>query len=354
MLNACTRSPSTRSEWPRLKRIWNTVFVLSTLACIVLAQETLAHSPLGPGDNETLATATFISDPTKSWAVYAELHEGGEAQYYGFNVTEGDRIYVMLYKSTRSEDQEFLPGFVLMGHDLVDQGEIPDYVEVPAEADVMVVEGEQPAQATYEPFSPSGFYELAQVDLTAPRSGTYYVAVFETNMGGHYGLAVGDREEYTLTEWILIPINLISVYQWAGHSLPIILLPLIVTVAVGLILMFLRRKNGGIPRSAFAWVGTFAGLVFVGSGATILFQMALTLTVTPLGSEIVLTLVLAAIPILLGLGVLRLTLDAVKVDRRRRVYMAVLGIVAIFAWAGWLIGSALAIIASVLPTKSAS
>jgi len=148
------------------------ILLASALSCLLLIPEALAHAPLTPGDNESLATATFIPDPTKSWAIYGELHEGGEAQYYSFNITEGQRIHVSLFKSTNPEDREFAPGFVLMGPVINNQGASPDYVEVPVGADTLVMKGKQPTQATYEPFSPSSFYLLADVALDAPSSGT--------------------------------------------------------------------------------------------------------------------------------------------------------------------------------------
>ena len=99
-----------------MKRKFVFAFIFLTLVShTIIVSETLAHAPLGPGDNESLETATEIIDPTKSWAIYAKLHEGGEAQYYRFNATAGQRIHIMLYKSTRPEDTDFLPGFVLMG-----------------------------------------------------------------------------------------------------------------------------------------------------------------------------------------------------------------------------------------------
>lgn len=328
------------------------IIVVSALSCLLLTPKTLAHSPLTPGDNESLATATWIPDPTKSWAIYGELHEGGEAQYYRFNITEGQGIHVMLFKSTSSEDEDFLPGLVLMGPGINTQGAIPDYVEVPSGVNTLVVEGRQPAQATYEPFSPSTFYLLADLDLDAPSSGTYYIAIYEPFKGGHYGLAIGDRESYTLTEWILIPINLIFVYQWESQSLALILAPMITTLAIGIALMIWIRKKRATLRTLFSWLGSLAGLLFLGTGATTLFQMVASMIQASPTSEIVITVVLALIPILLGFVTLRLSLRVKgKVSLRTRIYLAILGVVALFAWAGLLIGPTLAVIASVLPSR---
>jgi len=335
------------------RSIFTVLLLTFAFLCLVLVPGVLAHAPLKPGDNESLATATLIPDPTKSWAIYGELHEGGEAQYYRFNMTEGQKIHVMLFKSTRSEEAEFLPSFVLMGLGISEQGDVPDYVEKPPDARTFVAEGEQPAQATFEPFSPSSFYSLADVTLDAPATGTYYIAVFESTMGGHYGLAVGDRESYTLDEWILIPFNLLSIYQWEGQSVILVFAPMILTLVIGIGLMILRSKNKKTPRTLHGWIGSIAGLLFMGSGATVLFQLAFSLIQTSLGSEAAITIVFALIPILLGIGTLRLSWTAEqKTDLKSRIYLAVLGVAALFAWAGLIIGSALAIIASALPRRS--
>jgi hypothetical protein len=328
------------------------ILFTSALLCLLLLSEASAHSPLSPGNNESLETATPISDPTKSWAVYAELHEGGEAQYYRFDINQGQKIHVMLYKSPNPEDGEFLSGFVLMGPGITTQDNVPSYVEVPSGAKTLVVEGKQPDQATYEPFSPSIFYSLADLTLDAPSTGTYYIAVYEPSRGGHYGLAVGDRESYTLEEWIFIPLNLISVYQWEGQSLIVIFAPLAVTVVVGLGLMIWWQRNKAAAPALLDWIPTLAGLLFLGTGINVLFQMIMGLTQTALVPEIAVTIILALAPILLGIGVLRIVLrSAGKVDRRKRIYLAILGIVALFLWAGLLVGPALAIVASVLPVQ---
>jgi len=91
----------------------------------------------------------------------------------------------------------------------------------------------------------------------------------------------------------------------------------------------------------------------MGSGATVLFQLAFSLIQTSIVSEATITIVFALIPILLGIGTLRLSWTAEqKTDLKSRIYLAVVGVAALFAWAGLIIGSALAIIASALPRRS--
>jgi len=321
---------------------------------LVSILQTAAHSPLTSGENESLATAAIVPDPAKSWAIYAELHEGSEAQYFRFNMTQGERIYAMLLKSTRPENEEFMPIMILMGSGLSGQGDAPDYVEVPEGAGVLIGESEQPAQATYEPFSPSSFYPLAKIDLDAPATGTYYVAVHDPAQGGYYGLAVGYIESYSLNEWLLIPISLISVYQWDGQSIALIFAPLAATLTVGLGLIW-WKKFRKTSWTVFDIIVVLAGLLFMSSGVSILFQMALALAKTSIAPEIALTLIFAVIPIILGIATLRLALKRPgAVTFRLRIYLVMLAFAALFAWAGLLIGPALALLAGVFPRRAST
>lgn len=174
-----------------------------------------------------------------------------------------------------------------MGPKLTSQGALPTYVEVPEGATTLVTEGENPPRATYEAFSPSAFYQLADVELDAPSSGTYYVAVFESSRGGHYGLAIGDRESFTLSEWTLAPLSFISIYQWEGESLLFIFAPLAATLALGVTLLIRRRGSERNTRTPFQWVGAIAGLFFLASGFTVLSQMLFASTRAPVGSDVI-------------------------------------------------------------------
>ena len=319
--------------------------------CLFSVPEAHAHSPLISGDNERISAAMFIPDPTKSWAIYGELHEGSEANYYRFEIDRGQRIYISLMKPTNPEDIDFMPVFILMGPGLDSRGNIPEYVEQPSEVSAIVVAGEQPSEATYEPFSASSFYKLAELDILAPVSGTYYIAVYDTQRGGHYSLAIGDREVYSISEWILIPVRLISIYQWEGQSLIMIFSPIVFTLAISLGLVFWLRKNW-IPQAPFEWAGVLAGLLFLGTGFMFLFQMALALTRTQLVPEILITIILAFLPVLLGILVIWTVMkNRERVDIKKRAYLAILGILSLFVWAGFLAGSVLAVLASVLPAR---
>ncbi len=321
---------------------------------LLAAPEVLAHAPLNPGNNEALVMATPIPDPTKSWAIYADLHEGGEAQYYTFDIHQGEAIHVTLLASTDPSEEGFLPTMALMGSGLQGPGTVPSFVQAPPGAGVVVLEGRRPAGATYEAFAPSSFYQLAGVKMEAPATGTYYIAVFDASRGGKYGLAVGDRESFTLQEWVLTPVSLLSVYQWEGQALALSLAPMVATVAVGAALLTRWRMGRGTPWGAFQALAGLAGLLFLGTAASVLFQMLFTLTRAPVGPEAAITVVWIVGPLLLGMEALRISSTAPGgVDARRRICLASLGVLGLLLWAGTLAGPALALIGSVVPSALA-
>lgn len=330
----------------------NCVFVLVYALfalCLFSVPVAFGHAPLISGDAGKLNEAMVIPDPTKSWAVYGELHESSEVDYYRFEIQKGERIYISLMKPTNPENSEFMPGFVLMGPGLSDRGNIPGYIERPSGSNTVVVIGKQPTEATYEAFAPGSFFQLAELKIPAPDPGNYYIAVFEPERGGHYSLAIGERESFSLKEWILIPISLISVYKWEGQSIFMIFLPIIITLAICLSIFW---KKNWIPETPFEWAGIMAGFLFIGTGSSVIFQMGLALSSTRLVEEALITVVFALLPVILGVAVIRsITNNRENVDIRKRAYLAVLGIIALFVWAGFLVGPMLAVLASIVPAR---
>jgi hypothetical protein len=323
----------------------------SVLLCVLLMlciHDVSAHAPDIPSDNESLETAYTISDPVKSWAIYAELHEGAEAQYYKFDLSQNERLLVMLFVPT-SEESSFTPNLVVMGSGITSKDALPEYVEAVEGVGIMLLEAERPLKPTYEPFTPSSYYYLASFDQEVSAGGTHYVAVYEPFQGGRYGLAVGYREEFGIDELIKIPVDVIGIHLWEGQSVLLIFAPLLVTFAIGFVVLFLKRPL--TFRMLFGWLGILAGLLYLGSGLMILTQMIVALARATPDFSIVLTMIFALMPILLGIAILRLTDRKKDVTNRLRVYIAIVGVIGLFVWAGLLIGPALALLASLVPTK---
>jgi hypothetical protein len=309
------------------------------------------------GGNENISSALHISDPGKSWAIYGIL-KSEMVQYYSFDSELGGRIYLMLLRSTDSTDNDFQPNLVLIGPGVKSSGQLSKNVVLPAslkDLGAMAVYGKRAANATYEPFGPSSYIEMAEINISAPQSGRYYAAVFSNstaghgavNVEGHYILAVGYREEFSFSERIIAPIRLISVYSWEGQSAGIVFLPYLIAEVIG-ILVFWRGRR----RTSFCLAGTLAGFLFLATSASVFTEMVFSLSRAPFGPEVYITMAIVVFHALLGVAGIRLARGEAGI--LQRALLAVLGTVALLAGSGLILGPILAIAASLLPSKSGS
>jgi len=328
--------------------IRNTALLLIIFFVLLCATEVHAHVPLIGADNEALQTATQIQDPLKSWAIYGKLRDAAVVNYYRFDMEQGQRLRLMLFTP---EEDLFTPSLVIMGPNIEPQGTVPDFITVPQGASASVVEGKRPARASYEPFTPASQFELVDIDMNVMASGPYYVAVYEPSRGGRYGLALGYIEEFSLVEWIRVPIEVIRIHRWEGQSLGFILAPLLALLAIGFTFLFWQRKKGAtVPQNTFGWIGSFASFLYLGSGGIMFTQMAIALSRTALTSAVIVTIIFALLPVIVGIIMVRVAISVRdKVEMKARVTIAILGIIGLFFWAGLVIGPFIAILASLVP-----
>jgi len=197
----------------------------------------LAHVPSFESGGKSLETATPVEKPDISKVLYGKI-SAGELIYYSFKVDKGERIVLGLTIPVGQGKQGFTPDLILLGPGLTNEGKVPMNLEIPKGYGVKVYSGNLSNGPEYEEFTPSAFYTVASHDLIAPENGTYYVVVSSTTEGGNYGVVIGYKEIFTLMEWISIPLNQLKVYLWEGQSLVMILSPLVITLALGIIALF--------------------------------------------------------------------------------------------------------------------
>ncbi len=343
------------------------IFFVALLVMLGLAFPSLAHVPLMAGGNENISFAMHISDPGKSWAVYGSL-EKDVVHYYSFDLEEGERIYLSLFKSSDAKEKDFLPALVLLGPGLNTSVLPPRQLALPRVAlglKILAANGKNEDGAVYEPFGPSSFQEIAEINISAPKSARYYAAVYSNYSNnsaissvanstndlnstlGHYGLAVGYREEFSFLERITTPLRLISVYLWEGQSLGMILIPYLVAEILALLFFWHGRR-----RTSFCLAGSLAGFLFLASSASVFTQMVFNLTRAPFGPEVYITVAFVVLHALLGVATIRLARGEAGI--LQRVLLAVLGTIALLAGSGLIMGPILAVAASLLPSRSGS
>ena len=349
------------------RRFVRFVPVFVALLVLVPMGTALAHSPVFPGENHSPETAYHIDDPAKSWAIYDELDHPDLGEYYEFSVSRGEKIQLALLTPASPAEGGFLPSFALLVPEMTLGDEVPDYIEVPAGYGATVVEGYDPGGATYEAFSPGWYYEVAGMTTNATADGIYYVVVFGTtqNNDNHtnqdhenhdhaaagYGLVVGYLESFTPIELIMVQYSVQRVYAWEGQNQFVALLPIILVLVVGGIILYLRSRKGRAPKGISKWLASFAGLAFLGSGVSILYQMFLAFSVTGFHGEGMITLIFFVLSVILGVVTLLYAVrDKPVLTTRRRIGLVITGLIALFMWSGLYLGTALAIAAALVPS----
>jgi hypothetical protein len=305
-----------------------------------------AHAPLGVGSNEDIANATPISNPDKSYVIYTELHESGEAQYYHFPLQKGENLYGSLMVPG---PDSMVPNIVIIGPGIESTGNVPSFIEIPAGSGAMVIEGKPPGKPSYEPFTPQPIYEVARYNVTVPRDGDYYIAVYGPS-GGKYSLAPGFLEQFTPAEWLTIPWSVVSIHLWEGQSPWVIFAPMILVVIGGLVLIGIYRKQLGLYQDPVRWMILISGLLYLGGAAMTALQIIHAVQVTGYTNEVILTLMFIAGPIILGIFAIMEGIRQPRPDSllKRGIKMVVIGLLGLLVWAGLIIGPVLALVSGVL------
>jgi hypothetical protein len=322
--------------------------VLAVLLTIFLLVPAIsAHVPITTHDDNTLETAFVIDDPTKSWVVYSDVHEGELPQYFTFELEEGTRLRFTLAIPVIEDPDEFQPSIALMGPGITNSSDIPEYLEIPESSGVMIIDSGPPVPY-YEGFTPTSFSNLIDIDMQAPATGVYYLAVYEPDSGGLFSITLGYVETFSLYEWLLVPFNVMIIHQWNGQDLVSNLAPMIATFVVGIAILFNRRDEYKELESGVSWIGALGALLFFGSGITIFYQIILAALFT-ISAQIIVSILFGVLPIILGALAVRVVLtENWQETRSKQIRLLLLGIIAPFLWAGLLIGPILVILSAVL------
>ncbi len=329
-----------------LKSFTWVAFLFLAITMVFIVPLCSAHVPKEIETNENFETAFHIEDPTKSWVIYSEIHEGGEGNYYKLELDKGQILRLSLFIPNKDN---FLPVLVVAGPSLESNDTLPEAVKIPEDMGYVVLEGKL-KEPEFEPFTPASYYYLVDYEEEVDHAATYYVAVFEPDSGGKYGLAVGKEERYSVLEWIRIPIDVINIRQWEGKSLLLLFSPLILTL-VGGVLFFVKKIDHDSPKAIIKWLVIFSGLLYLGSGFTKFTELGFSINNVNPGPLVIITIIFSSLPIILGIFTIRL---GVKMERdtkiRDRVRLAIYGILALFLWAGLIFGSIIIFLASILPS----
>jgi hypothetical protein len=320
---------------------------LVVLVLCLLATPVAGHVPSFPEDNTTPERALEVPDAVKSWSFYDRL-EPGQVRYYAFSLDAGERLRVGTFTP---QDGAFTPSLVVMSPALDTSGPVPEAVTVPDGMGHVVVAGERPERASYEPFAPSANYHTTDVDRVVETDRTYLVAVYESDdRSGRVGVALGYSEEFSPVEYATVPFDLVQTRLWAGQHPVVLVVPWLLTLLAGA--PFVRRRWDDVDRPLVRGLLVAAGLLVLGSAVSTAAQTVLALATTGPTASALVTAAFVVVPLVCGAWVLGVAVrDDLAFSVRTRLGLAVAGLTALATWAGFLLAPAALVALSLFPGR---
>lgn len=300
-----------------------------------------AHVPGLAGEG-----VVVVPDAEKSYAWYGVLDSPDDYDRYILNADAG----MVLILATSSPDPGAAPPFALIGPGIGTRDPLlPRDIPVGDGYGSIMIPlpvGVQPP--SYEPFTPMAIYEGGDFSYSVSTPGDYTVVVHGGE--GRYILATGYREEFSVAEWLLIPVSVLSIRIWQGQSLFLVLLPIIGAVIAGGYWFRHHCRETGRRVWPGAWLIVTAGFAYAGSGILVIAQMIGAGLATGPVPSMLLTLIFAAIPIALGVLLVRVAVHAGPAPTLAgRGLLIVLAILGFISWAGLIVGPVLVLAAAIVP-----
>lgn len=257
---------------------------------LVTAQPARAEIPIvEPGDYaDTLDAGApggkplpHINEPWFMWFVMGALDRPGDVDVVTFEYEAGELFRAKMFIPAHQALRHFAPIIALVGPGLP-----PGKAPFALPPGMGIITATSDSQVPYfDIFTQMTFWPRAEIELTMPETGRYYMLVYGKPAGrALYALDIGILETYA--PWVIVnyPIYWWQVrefLQW-GH-VPAAMLPLL--VSFGITWITRRRGLPHIHRSVWllglfgaVWLGAGLGAWFYSEGSVALTALALLLT----------------------------------------------------------------------------
>jgi hypothetical protein len=216
-------------------------FAGAIVLSLVTATAALAHKPIfvEPLSNTTRATAIRITNPEVSWAVYAQLSQANEVNYYVFDGERGLSVKIEMSVPRIESQRNFGFDVALIGKGLADAPRVPFALEAGEGAIVALDSGQDNARVFDEPFTQTSYWQRQTLRAELPADGTYWIAVYDPRgRTGKYILAIGEREDFGVDDVASMPSIVLRVHEFFGDDVrKAFIVPLGIGLFVGALIL---------------------------------------------------------------------------------------------------------------------
>lgn len=154
----------------------------------------MGHQPFFEDKEFTFDSPGHIKDPTISTAMYATLETPVNVDYYDFNGSKGESIFLSITIPQIAGQENFTPTMALLGPGLSDV-DLPKNVKKLQSSGALILLPTANATLFFEPFSRTSYWTRQEQNITLPANGRYLVAVWDDKgQIGRYVFVIGYKE----------------------------------------------------------------------------------------------------------------------------------------------------------------
>lgn len=220
-------------------------FLWAILLAFATATVALAHRPIfvEPRSNTTRANAIPISDHDISWAVYAQLSDAGEVNYYRFEAKRGARVRIETLVPHLESLRDFGFDVALVGKGF-QMTRVPFALEEDEGVIVAPDSGHDETRVFDEHFTQTSYWYRQSLHAQLPADGTYWIAVYDPRgRTGKYVLAIGEREVWGVSDLLEMPRIVARVREFTGvGAVEIPLIP----IGLGIVVLVILARLGAL------------------------------------------------------------------------------------------------------------
>jgi len=154
----------------------------------------MGHQPFFEDKEFTFDSPGHIRDPNVSTAMYATLETPTNVDYYDFNGSKGESIFLSITIPQIAGQENFAPIMALMGTALPNV-DLPKNVKKSQYPGAIILSPPANVTTFFEPFSRTSYWTRQEQNVTLPANGRYLVAVWDDKgQIGRYVFVIGYKE----------------------------------------------------------------------------------------------------------------------------------------------------------------
>ncbi|WP_353894147.1 hypothetical protein PRVXH_000925 [Proteinivorax hydrogeniformans] len=181
-------------------------------------------------DISTIDKSWQVEDIQHSKAIYSELTEEYEVQFFKFEGQKGDKYYSQILIPQIEGNHNFMVNKILIGEGFPALNKGYDEILPDQYGGIPIAPGNS-REEFFEPFTQTSYYKKQQFSMDLEQDGTYYIAVFNPHgQTGKYVLAIGEEEDMSASELLWYPVTWFKVNWWFSPFRPLIMSVIVISL----------------------------------------------------------------------------------------------------------------------------